>query len=199
MRGTTFPEHAVSFLSVLAIAVALAMDAFAVSVSAAATLPAVTWRHYFRLFFHFGLFQFLMPVVGWALGLSVRSYIEAWDHWIAFAMLALVGLNMLREAWFGEEEESSSGDPSRGLQLVMLAVATSIDAMAVGLSFAMLGVSVWWPAAVIGLVCAAITATGVKLGRLLGSSSFLGNKASVLGGLVLIGIGLKILHEHGVW
>lgn len=199
MRGTTFPEHAVSFLSVLAIAVALAMDAFAVSVSAAATLPAVTWRHYFRLSFHFGLFQFLMPVVGWALGLSVRSYIEAWDHWIAFAMLALVGLNMLREAWFGEEEESSSGDPSRGLQLVMLAVATSIDAMAVGLSFAMLGVSVWWPAAVIGLVCAAITATGVKLGRLLGSSSFLGNKASVLGGLVLIGIGLKILHEHGVW
>ena len=199
MRGTTFPEHAVSFLSVLAIAVALAMDAFAVSVSAAATLPAVTWRHYFRLSFHFGLFQFLMPVVGWALGLSVRSYIETWDHWIAFAMLALVGLNMLREAWFGEEEESSSGDPSRGLQLVMLAVATSIDAMAVGLSFAMLGVSVWWPAAVIGLVCAAITATGVKLGRLLGSSSFLGNKASVLGGLVLIGIGLKILHEHGVW
>ncbi len=199
MRGTTFPEHAVSFLSVLAIAVALAMDAFAVSVSAAATLPAVTWRHYFRLSFHFGLFQFLMPVAGWALGLSVRSYIEAWDHWIAFAMLALVGLNMLREAWFGEEEESSSGDPSRGLQLVMLAVATSIDAMAVGLSFAMLGVSVWWPAAVIGLVCAAITATGVKLGRLLGSSSFLGNKASVLGGLVLIGIGLKILHEHGVW
>ena len=199
MRGTTFPEHAVSFLSVLAIAVALAMDAFAVSVSAAATLPAVTWRHYFRLSFHFGLFQFLMPVAGWALGLSVRNYIEAWDHWIAFAMLALVGLNMLREAWFGEEEESSSGDPSRGLQLVMLAVATSIDAMAVGLSFAMLGVSVWWPAAVIGLVCAAITATGVKLGRLLGSSSFLGNKASVLGGLVLTGIGLKILHEHGVW
>lgn len=188
-----------SFLSVLAIAVALAMDAFAVSVSAAATLPVVTWRHYFRLSFHFGLFQFLMPVVGWALGLSVRGYIETWDHWIAFAMLALVGLNMLREAWFGEEEEGASGDPSRGLQLVMLAVATSIDAMAVGLSFAMLGVSVWWPAAVIGLVCAAITATGVKLGRLLGSSSFLGNKASVLGGLVLIGIGLKILHEHGVW
>ena len=199
MRRTTFPEYVVSFLAVLAIAVALAMDAFAVSVSASATLPVVTWRHYFRLSFHFGLFQFLMPVIGWALGLSVRDYIEAWDHWIAFAMLALVGLNMLREAWSGEDEEHASGDPSRGLQLVMLAVATSIDAMAVGLSFAMIGVSVWWPAAVIGLVCAAITAAGVKLGRLLGSSSLLGNKASVIGALVLIGIGLKILHEHGVW
>ncbi len=199
MRRTIFPEYAVSFFAVLAIAVALAMDAFAVSVSASATLPAVTWRHYFRLSFHFGLFQFLMPVIGWALGLSVRGYIEAWDHWIAFAMLALVGLNMLREAWGGEDEEHPSGDPSRGLQLVMLAVATSIDAMAVGLSFAMIGVAVWWPAAVIGLVCAAITATGVKLGRLLGSSSLLGNKASIIGALVLIGIGLKILHEHGVW
>lgn len=188
----------VTFLTVLAIALALAMDAFAVSVSAAATLPVVTWRHYFRLSFHFGLFQFLMPVIGWALGVSVRSYIEAWDHWIAFGLLALVGVNMLREAWSGEEEESSSGDPSRGWQLVMLAVATSIDAMAVGLSFAMIGVSVWGPAIVIGLVCAAVTAAGVKLGRLLGGSNLLGSKVSVLGGLVLIGIGVKILYEHGV-
>ena len=88
-----------TFFTVFAIALALAMDAFAVSVSAAATLPSVTWRHYFRLSFHFGLFQFLMPVIGWALGVSVRGYIETWDHWIAFAMLSLVGLNMLREAW----------------------------------------------------------------------------------------------------
>lgn len=189
----------VTFLTVLAIALALAMDAFAVSVSAAATLPVVTWRHYFRLSFHFGLFQFLMPVIGWALGVSVRSYIEAWDHWIAFALLSLVGLNMLREAFFGEEEEThGSGDPSRGVQLVMLAVATSIDAMAVGLSFAMIGVSVWGPAVIIGLVCAAVTAAGVKLGRIIGRSDILGNKVSVLGALVLIGIGVKILYEHGV-
>lgn len=187
-----------TFLTVFAIALALAMDAFAVSVSAAATLPSVTWRHYFRLSFHFGLFQFLMPVVGWALGISVRGYIEAWDHWIAFAMLSLVGLNMLREALFGEEEEKRSGDPTRGVQLIMLSVATSIDAMAVGLSFAMIGVSVWWPAVVIGLVCAAVTAAGVKIGRILGGTRILGNKVSVLGGLVLIGIGIKILHEHGV-
>ena len=140
-----------------------------------------------------------MPVIGWALGLSVRGYIEAWDHWIAFALLSLVGLNMLREAFFGEEEQAhASGDPSRGVQLVMLAVATSIDAMAVGLSFAMIGVSVWGPAVIIGLVCAAVTAAGVKLGRIIGGSDILGNKVSVLGALVLIGIGVKILYEHGV-
>ncbi len=187
-----------TFFTVFALALALAMDAFAVSVSAAAMLPAVTWRHYFRFSFHFGLFQFLMPVVGWALGLSVRSYIEAWDHWVAFALLSLVGLNMLREAFFGEEETHSSGDPSRGVQLIMLAVATSIDAMAVGLSFAMIGVSVWGPAVIIGVVCAVVTAAGVRLGRMLGGSELLGNKVSVLGALVLIGIGVKILHEHGV-
>ena len=198
MLQKIFPGYIVTLFAVLAIALALAMDAFAVSVSAAATLPSVTWRHYFRLSFHFGLFQFLMPVIGWALGVSVRGYIEAWDHWIAFALLSLVGLSMLREAWSGEEEEEHSGDPSRGLQLVMLAVATSIDAMAVGLSFAMIGVSVWGPAVIIGLVCAAVTAAGVKLGRILGGSALLGNKVSVLGALVLIGIGVKILHEHGV-
>lgn len=197
--SNTIPELAVTFFTVFALALALSMDAFAVSVSAAASLPSVTWRHYFRFSFHFGLFQFLMPVVGWALGLSVRSYIEAWDHWIAFALLSLVGLNMLREAFFGEEEEThGSGDPSRGVQLVMLAVATSIDAMAVGLSFAMIGVSVWGPAVIIGLVCAAVTAAGVKLGRIIGRSDILGNKVSVLGALVLIGIGVKILYEHGV-
>ena len=197
--SNTIPELAVTFFTVFAIALALAMDDFAVAVSAAASLPSVTWRHYFRFSFHFGLFQFLMPVIGWALGLSVRGYIEAWDHWIAFALLSLVGLNMLREAFFGEEEQAhASGDPSRGVQLVMLAVATSIDAMAVGLSFAMIGVSVWGPAVIIGLVCAAVTAAGVKLGRIIGGSDILGNKVSVLGALVLIGIGVKILYEHGV-
>lgn len=186
-------------ITVFALALALSMDAFAVSVSTSATLSAVGTGHYLRMSFSFGLFQFLMPVIGWALGLSVRSYIEAWDHWIAFALLMLVGLNMLREAWFGEEEEQKTTDPSRGIQLFMLSVATSIDAMAVGLSFAMIGVSVWGPAVVIGLVCAALTALGVKLGRLLGASRLLGSKVSVLGALVLMGIAVKILHEHGVW
>ena len=166
-----------SLFEILAIAVALAMDAFAVSVATAASLPKITWRHCFRLSFHFGLFQFLMPVIGWGMGMSVRSYIEGWDHWVAFAMLALVGLGMLKEAWSDGEEEQREGDATRGLTLIMLAV----------------------PAVLIGVVCAVITLAGIALGRILGRSTMLGGKASVLGALVLFGIGIKILHEHGVF
>ncbi|WP_298068133.1 manganese efflux pump MntP family protein [uncultured Mailhella sp.] len=188
-----------TLVEIFAVAVALAMDAFAVSVAAAVSLPAVTWRHCFRLSFHFGLFQFLMPVIGWGLGMSVYEFIEHWDHWIAFAMLTLVGLGMLKEARNGSGEEQREGDITRGFLLVMLSVATSIDAMAVGLSLAMIGVSVWGPAVFIGVVCAVLTLTGIALGRLVGRSATLGSKASVLGALVLFGIGLKILHEHGVF
>ena len=183
----------------LIIAVGVSMDAFAVSLSASATLGRVNMGHYFRMALTFGFFQFAMPVIGWLLGLSVKDLIEAWDHWIAFALLFFVGMNMLREAFSGEEEEERGGDPSRGATLVLLAVATSIDAMAVGLSFSMAGISVWMPALVIGLVCVALTALGIKLGSSLGRSELLGGKAAVVGALVLIGIGVKILHEHGVF
>jgi putative Mn2+ efflux pump MntP len=188
-----------SFLAILALAAALAMDAFAVSVSAAVTLPHITWKHYARLSCAFGGFQFIMPVLGWLLGMSVHSYIEQWDHWIAFALLSLVGLNMLRESLSSAEEERPFGDPTCGMTLFVLAVATSIDALAVGLSFAMIDVSVWKPAVIIGAVCAAITAVGVRLGRWIGDSGLLGHWASAAGALVLIGIGFKILYEHGVF
>ncbi len=188
-----------SLLSSFALALALAMDAFAVSVSSSAALKKVEFGHYFRMASAFGFFQFAMPIVGWMLGLSVRGYIEAWDHWIAFCLLAFVGLNMLREAAGGNGEATRTGDPSRGLTLLLLAVATSIDALAVGLSFSVIGLSVWGPAAVIGLVCAVLTVVGIKLGSVLGSSEVLGGKASVVGALVLIGIGGKILYEHGVF
>lgn len=188
-----------SVLSSFALAVALAMDAFAVALSSSAALRRISWSHVARMSLAFGFFQFFMPVVGWALGLSVRDFIEAWDHWIAFALLSFVGLNMLREAFGGEDEEQQRGDPSRGFTLLLLAVATSIDALAVGLSFSMIGVSVWGPAVIIGLVCAVLTALGVWLGARLGRSDLLGGKAACLGALVLIGIGVKILHEHGVF
>ncbi|MBQ8173579.1 MAG: manganese efflux pump [Mailhella sp.] len=188
-----------SFLSSFAIALALAMDAFAVSVSSSVSLRKVDMGHYFRMALAFGLFQFAMPVVGWLLGLSVRDYIEAWDHWIAFGLLSFVGLNMLREAMGDKEEECPEGDPSRGFTLILLAVATSIDALAVGLSFSMIGVSVWKPAVIIGLVCAGLTVLGVKLGSVLGRSELLGSKAAILGAVVLIVIGVKILYEHGVF
>ncbi len=176
------------------IAVALAMDAFAVALAAGVTLEQITGRHLFRFGFHFGLFQALMPVVGWLAGITVKRYIEAYDHWIAFALLAFVGIKMIREALEEEDEEASPTDPTRGLTMVMLAIATSIDALAVGLSLGMLGVSVWVPAVVIGMVCGVLTVIGMLLGGRIGS--LWGKRVEVLGGLVLCGIGLKVLLEH---
>lgn len=182
-------------VEILAIAVALAMDAFAVAVATGLKLRC-SLAQTVRMAGAFGVFQFIMPVAGWALGLTVRSYIEAFDHWVAFVLLAFVGGKMLYEAWNGGGERS---DPTRGATLVLLAVATSIDALAVGISMALLNVDIWHPAAIIGLVCFAITAAGMHLGRLaVREGGALSARANVLGGLVLIGIGLKILCEHGV-
>ena len=190
--------QAMSFNTILLIAVALAVDAFAVALSAGITLPRVTMRHTFRLAWHFGLFQAGMNIIGWGLGLSVRSLIEQVDHWVAFALLAFVGGRMIIEA-LRDEEDAEPSDPTRGRTLVMLAVATSIDALAVGLSFAVLKVDIWFPALVIGLVATFLTAIGIHLGHFVGSSSRLGHKVEVGGGVVLIIIGLNILHEHGVF
>ncbi len=185
---------AMDFLTLLGIALALAMDAFAVALGTGMKLSALTGRHLFRLGFHFGLFQALMPIIGWLAGLSVLDYIAAWDHWIAFALLALVGGHMLKEAFDAEGEESSAGDPTRGLSLVLLSVATSIDALAVGFSLSVLGVSIWWPALVIGLVAGVLTVAGMLLGRRAGDHW--GPRVEIAGGLVLIAIGIKILAEH---
>ncbi|QXE91616.1 manganese efflux pump MntP family protein [Geomonas subterranea] len=181
------------WISIFGIALALAMDAFAVALATGAVLNPVTSRHLFRLGFHFGLFQALMPIAGWLLGLTVQKWITAYDHWIAFGLLAYVGGRMIVEA-FEEDDDSSPSDPTRGLTMVMLSVATSIDAFAVGLSLAMLGVSVWVPSVVIGIVAAVLTVTGMLLGRRLGDNW--GKRVEVCGGVVLCLIGLKILLEH---
>lgn len=181
-------------LTLLGIAVALAMDAFAVALGTGMNLATLTGRHLFRLGFHFGLFQALMPVVGWLAGLTVQKQVAAWDHWIAFALLAFVGGKMLKEAFAGHEEERADNDPTRGLSLVLLSVATSIDALAVGFSLSMLGVSIWTPSLVIGLVAGVLTVAGMLLGRKAGDQW--GPRVEIVGGLVLIGIGLKILVEH---
>ncbi|SNR91778.1 Putative Mn2+ efflux pump MntP [Humidesulfovibrio mexicanus] len=179
----------------LTLAVALAMDAFAVAIATGAATRQVTARQTFRLAWHFGLFQALMPVAGWLLGGAVRHHIEAYDHWIAFALLGYIGAKMIREA-FGEED-AARGDPTRGATLVMLSIATSVDALAVGLSLSVLGVSVWTPALVIGLTAMLFTAGGLHLGKTAVKAKRLGTYAEVLGGAVLILIGLRILWEHG--
>jgi len=183
------------YLTLFGIAVALAMDAFAVALSAGLILPKLTGRHLFRFGFHFGLFQALMPILGWLAGTSIRAQIEAFDHWLAFALLTLVGGKMLWEAWHGDGDDTAhANDPTRGLSLVMLSIATSIDALAVGLSLAVLGVTIWIPALVIGLIAAILTVCGMLLGRRLGRAW--GTGVEIFGGLVLIAIGVKILIEH---
>lgn len=183
-------------LNIIALAIALAMDAFAVAIATGVRLKRVSLRQFFRLAWHFGLFQAMMPVMGWAAGLTVRARIERYDHWIAFGLLAFVGINMIREAFKMEEDARQKQDPTRGLTLVMLSVATSIDALAVGLTISMLQVSIWFPALVIGLVAGVFTVVGLQLGKSVGSAERLSPIAEVLGGIVLLGIGLKILIEH---
>jgi len=185
--------------TIILIALALAVDAFAVALASGVSLCQVNGRQTFRLAFHFGLFQAMMNIVGWAAGLTVRTLLESLDHWLAFGLLALVAAKMIKDAVVGREEEAEKVDPTKGYTLVMLSVATSIDSLAVGLSFSVLNVSIWLPAAIIGAVATLMTIMGLKLGCLLGSASRIGSRAEIAGGLVLLGIGLNILHQHGVF
>ena len=169
------------------------MDAFAVSIVAGITIEKLTHRHVFRLAFHFGLFQFMMPVLGWLAGQSMAGYISQWDHWVAFALLAVIGGKMLWESRPGKEPENPS-DPTRGLMIITLSIATSIDALAVGFSMAFLGISIWLPSVVIGVVAAAMTVIGMRFGSRIGRKG--GRWAQVLGGVVLIAIGIRILVLH---
>lgn len=181
--------------TILAIAIGLAMDAFSVAVATSVTLARLTPRHVFRFAFHFGLFQAGMPVLGWLAGRTVVQWVAAWDHWLAFGLLGLVGGKAIYDGIRDEPSaEVQPADPTRGMSLIILSVATSIDAFAVGLSLAWLGTSIWSTVAIIGLVTAALTTAGMFLGRLLGAR--FGRRMSILGGVVLVGIGLKILAEH---
>lgn len=170
------------------------MDAFAVAIVAGLTLKRMTRRHVFRLSFHFGLFQAVMPAIGWLAGRAVYQYISAVDHWIAFVLLAFVGGRMAWGAWQGGEDERPDRDPTVGWNLIILSVATSIDALAVGLSLAMIRSPIVVPSLVIGVVAAAFTATGMLLGGRLGARW--GRRVEFLGGLILIAIGVKIVIEH---
>ncbi len=181
--------------SLMAIAVAVAMDAFAVAIVAGLSIVPLTKRHVFRLAFHFGLFQAMMPSIGWVAGHAVHKNIPAFDNWAAFGLLAFVGCKMI---WGARPQESeahrSSYDPTSGWNLVMLSFATSVDALAVGLSLAFISSGIVMPALIIGLVAAAFTCTGMLLGRQLGLRW--GKRVEIVGGLILIVIGMRILVEH---
>ena len=184
-----------SILLVLGIAFALALDAFAVSLGLGLSLKPATGGQTFRLAFHFGLFQFLMPVVGWAAGETLIRHIEKYDHWVAFALLLGVAGKMVFESLRPEKDLATErSDPTRGVSLLVLSVATSLDALAIGLSLAALHVAIIFPAVVIGVVAFAMTVAGMKIGPVLGK--LIGRRAELLGGTVLLLIGIKILVDH---
>lgn len=180
-------------VEILVIAVGLAMDAFAVSIGIGTAGEARGFRPVFRLAFHFGLFQFLMPVLGWAAGLAFAGTIAAVDHWIAFALLLLVGVRMIR-AGLAPVKNGERPDPSRGWTLILLSVAVSIDALAVGLSLAMLQVRIVYPSLVIGVVTAGLSWLGLITGHHLGRT--FGARMEIVGGLLLVAIGVRILLAH---
>ena len=187
------------YWAIFLVAVALAFDAFAVALAAGLNQRISTGRQTARLAFHFGLFQAMMNFCGWAAGLTFRHFIESVAHWLAFGMLLLVGLNMIVNALKDRTEEKVCIDPSKGINLVMLSVATSLDALAVGLSFSILKIAILTPALIIGLVACLLTIVGVHVGRLAGAYTKLGMEAEIVGGCVLIGIGVNILRSHGVF
>ena len=174
------------------LAVGLSMDAFAVSICKGLSIRTLKLRQALVVGAWFGAFQALMPAVGWLLGSAFTAMIESVDHWIAFVLLALIGGNMIREAFSREEEEA---DPSLApVTMLLLAVATSIDALAVGVTFAFLRVDVLPAVTLIGVCTFLISAAGVKIGNVFGARYKSG--AELAGGAVLVLIGVKILLEH---
>ncbi|MBI5869298.1 MAG: manganese efflux pump [candidate division Zixibacteria bacterium] len=170
------------------------MDCFAVAIAVGSTQPKLSPRRLFRLSWHFGLFQLLLTVVGWYLGSGISQYIHTYDHWLAFGLLAYVGVRMIRESISTQPDRRMAPDPTRGWTLIILSIATSIDAFAVGLSMAFLGVLIWMPSAVIGAVTVVMTIVGMLFGRTLGAA--FGKRMTLIGGIILIGIGVKIVINH---
>jgi ZIP family zinc transporter len=183
-----------SILSILLIALGLAMDAFAVSITSGITIKNLKVRHALLVGAAFGIFQAVMPVLGWLLGQWAYQWISAVDYWIAFGLLLFVGGHMIIQAMQPEDEETGPKNPLHLPTLLMLAVATSIDAFAIGISLSMLRVSILQPVLIIGLVTFALSFAGVYFGRLFGHLNE--KKMEVFGGLVLIGLGTKMLIEH---
>lgn len=186
-------------LTYFLVGLGLTMDAFAVSVSSGMCIKALRFFHALRASLFFGLFQFGMPVIGWSLGYLFKDYITAFDHYLAFCLLAIIGGKMVFEALRDRKRAACDDDAAKTnvkslKTLLLLSVATSIDALAVGVSYSFLGTPILLPAAIIGLTTLAFCLLGFEFGKRIGAG--LKDWAEVIGGLVLIGIGTKILVEH---
>lgn len=184
-----------NIIEILFISISLAMDAFAVSICAGTNECTRGKRPTFRLAFHFGLFQFMMPVIGWFLGSGVYKYIEVYDHWVVLILLSFVGIKMIKSG-LDKSNQIKKGDLSKGMNLIILSIATSLDALAIGISFAMLQTDIWYPSIIIGIVTASLSIIGVQLGNKLGTK--FGKKMEIAGGIILILIGIRIFLQHFV-
>jgi len=176
-------------IETLVVAICLGMDAFSVALGVGS--KGATARQTFRLSFHFGLFQFLMPLIGWLAGRSAVGVVQAYDHWVAFGILLAVGLHVIVESFAREKETTDKHDPTRGWSLVGLSVATSIDALAVGVGLGILGRQLFWSAVAIGVVAAAMTLAGLQSGRAL--RVWVGRRMETVGGVVLVGLAFRML------
>lgn len=186
--------QAMNIFELLLIAVGLSMDAFSVSICKGLTTQRFSWRTALACGLWFGSFQALMPVVGYFLGAQFQEMIETYAHWIAFGLLFLIGTNMIREAVWGKKEKDENNGFLDFKTMFLLAIATSIDALAIGVSFACIQVNIWIAISIIGVITFLFSILGVKIGNVFGSKYE--KSAEIIGGIILILIGLKILFEH---
>ena len=178
-------------VEILLLAVGLSMDAFAISVCKGLSVQKISAKHYLAVGLWFGGFQMLMPAIGFFLGSAFAKYVQAVDHWIAFVLLGVIGVNMILESRHPAEEQT----PDFGVKTMLtMAVATSIDALAVGISFAFLQVDIVPAVSFIGAVTFILSAVGVKIGNVFGAKYK--SKAELVGGIILVAMGVKILLEH---
>lgn len=191
---TYLMADSMEFLSILFIALGLAADCFAVAIGGSISMKTLSFLQVFRTSLAFGIFQGLMPVLGWLAGRTVVELIAGYDHWVAFILLALVGTRMIWESFRSRDGNSKSTDMTRGFLLLTLSVATSIDALAVGLTFAFIKINIMVASLTIGVVASVVTAIGFLLGRKAGH--LIGRRVEAIGGIILIGIAIRILLEH---
>ena len=183
-----------NLLSIFLIAIGLSADCFAVALSGGISNKNHSWPRRLRVSFSFGLFQALMPVLGWLAGRTVVEFIADYDHWVAFALLVIVSVRMLWESFRPDRSQDKAVDITKGLLLITLSIATSIDALAVGLSFAFLEVNIAMASLTIGAVAFIVTTIGFMVGKR--ANKIIGKRAEAIGGIILLAIAFRILLSH---
>jgi len=182
-----------SYIEIILIAIGLSMDAFAVSITLGLSVQKPTLKEYLLPGIYFGFFQALMPLIGYLTGTLFAEKIQEFEHWVAFGLLAIIGANMIKES-FSKEEEKHDDNKFKFINMLLLAIATSIDALAVGVTFAFFKINIYAAIAIIGVTTFCISICGVKIGNIFGIK--FKSKAELIGGIVLVALGIKILLEH---